>query len=107
MIGQRLPPLNALRAFEATARHLSVKNASNELCVTPGAVSQMVKTLELNLGVMLFKRANRGLTLTEAGQSYLPAVRNPFHQTPEPPARIAVSPAPDQPTLHPPPFSPT
>jgi LysR family glycine cleavage system transcriptional activator len=91
MIGQRLPPLNALRAFEATARHLSVKNASDELCVTPGAVSQMVKTLELNLGVMLFKRVNRGLMLTEAGQSYLPAVRNAFRQIAEATGRIAVS----------------
>ena len=45
MIGERLPPLNALRAFEATARHLSVKEAAGELCVTPGAVSQLVKAL--------------------------------------------------------------
>src|SRR5882724_11874570 len=89
MIGQRLPPLNALRAFEATARHLSVKNASDELCVTPGAVSQMVKSLELNLGVMLFKRLNRGLVLTEAGQTYLPAVRNAFRQIAEATGRIA------------------
>ena len=83
MVGQRLPPLNALRAFEATARHLSVKNASDELCVTPGAVSQMVKALELNLGVALFKRLNRGLALTEAGQTYLPSVRNAFRQIAE------------------------
>ena len=89
MIGQRLPPLNALRAFEATARHLSVKNASNELCVTPGAVSQLVKSLELSLGVTLFKRLNRGLVLTEAGQSYLPAVRNAFRQIAEATGRVA------------------
>lgn len=92
MIGQRLPPLNALRAFEATARHLSVKNASDELCVTPGAVSQMVKALELNLGVTLFKRLNRGLALTDAGQTYLPAVRNAFRQIAEATARIASPP---------------
>ena len=42
MVGHKLPPLNALRAFEAAARHLSVKNAADELCVTPGAVSQML-----------------------------------------------------------------
>ena len=59
----RLPPLNALRAFEATARHLSVKNAADELCVTPGAVSQMLKVLELHLGVALFRRVNRGIFL--------------------------------------------
>ena len=43
----KLPPLNAVRAFEATARHLSVKNAADELCVTPGAVSQLLKALEI------------------------------------------------------------
>lgn len=80
MPNPRLPPLNPLRAFEATARHLSVKNAAAELCVTPGAVSQMLKTLELHLGVALFKRANRGIFLTSAGQDYLPAIRNAFRQ---------------------------
>jgi LysR family glycine cleavage system transcriptional activator len=87
----KLPPLNALRAFEATARHLSVKNAAAELCVTPGAVSQLLKTLEQRLGVMLFKRANRGVTLTEAGQSYLPAVRNAFRQIADATNRIATA----------------
>ena len=89
MMGERLPPLNALRAFEATARHLSVKLAASELCVTPGAVSQMVKALELRLGVVLFNRVNRGLTLTEAGQGYLPAVRNAFRQIAEATGRLA------------------
>ncbi|RZN13131.1 hypothetical protein CWO91_00670 [Bradyrhizobium genosp. SA-3] len=51
----RLPPLNSLRAFEASARHLSFKRASDELCVTPGAVSQQVKSLEASLGVQLFE----------------------------------------------------
>ena len=68
---------------EATARHLSVKQAARELCVTPGAVSQMVKALELRLGVILFNRVNRGLTLTDAGQNYLPAVRGAFRQIAE------------------------
>jgi LysR family transcriptional regulator, glycine cleavage system transcriptional activator len=86
-----MPPLSALRAFEATARHLSVKNAAEELCVTPGAVSQMLKALELHLGVKLFHRANRGIFLTDAGQSYLPPVRNAFRQIAEATRRITVS----------------
>ncbi|EKF20632.1 transcriptional regulator GcvA [Nitratireductor pacificus] len=91
MILGNLPPLNALRAFEATARHLSVKNAAAELCVTPGAVSQMLKTLELHLGTKLFHRVNRGILLTEAGQSYLPPVRNAFRQVAEATQRIATA----------------
>ncbi|ARU86662.1 transcriptional regulator GcvA [Pseudomonas sp. M30-35] len=89
MIGRKMPPLNALRAFEATARHLSVKNAAEELCVTPGAVSQLLKTLELNLGVKLFHRVNRGIFLTDIGQAYLPPVRNAFRQIIEASSRIA------------------
>jgi LysR family glycine cleavage system transcriptional activator len=91
MVSQRLPPLNALRAFEATARHLSVKNAADELCVTPSAVSQMLKTLEQHLGVKLFARVNRGVYLTDAGQDYLPPVRNAFRQIADASRRIAVS----------------
>lgn len=91
MVEHRLPPLNALRAFEATARHLSVKNAADELCVTPGAVSQMLKALEAHLGVVLFRRANRGIFLTDAGQGYLPPVRNAFRQIAEATRRVAVS----------------
>lgn len=90
MIG-KLPPLNALRAFEATARHLSVKNAAEELCVTPGAVSQLLKALELHLGVKLFQRVNRGIFLTDAGQGYLPPVRNAFRQIAEATRRTTVS----------------
>jgi LysR family glycine cleavage system transcriptional activator len=85
----RLPPLNALRAFEATARHLSVKNAAQELCVTPGAVSQMLKALEVHLGVTLFQRVNRGIFLTDAGQGYLPPIRNAFRQISDATRRIA------------------
>jgi LysR family glycine cleavage system transcriptional activator len=91
MAGHRMPPLNALRAFEATARHLSVKNAADELHVTPGAVSQMIKTLEQHLGVTLFQRVNRGIFLTDAGQAYLPPVRNAFRQIGEATERIAAS----------------
>ena len=86
----QLPPLNALRAFEATARHLSVKNAANELCVTAGAVSQLIKSLELHLGIPLFRRANRGIFLTDAGQAYLPPVRNAFRQISDATRRVAV-----------------
>ncbi len=86
----QLPPLNALRAFEATARHLSVKNAADELCVTAGAVSQLIKSLELHLGIALFRRANRGIFLTDAGQAYLPPVRNAFRQISDATRRIAM-----------------
>ncbi|MDN6886060.1 transcriptional regulator GcvA [Variovorax sp. CAN2819] len=86
----QLPPLNALRAYEAAARHLSVKNAADELCVTPGAVSQLVKTLELHLGVQLFRRVNRGIFLTEAGQAYLPPVRSAFRQISDATQKLAV-----------------
>src|SRR3984893_8844172 len=87
----RAPPLNALRAFEATARHLSVKNAADELCVTPGAVSQMLKLLEQHLGVVLFRRVNRGIFLTDAGQGYLPPIRNAFRQIAEATSRVAAA----------------
>src|SRR6185369_13545910 len=71
----RLPPLNALRAFEAAARHLSFKNAAHELHVTPGAVSHQVKILEEHLGVALFRRLTRALELTAEAQAMLPKVR--------------------------------
>jgi LysR family transcriptional regulator, glycine cleavage system transcriptional activator len=74
----RLPPLNGLRAFESSARHLSFKRAADELCVTPGAVSQQVKALEALLGVDLFRRLPRGLLLTAAGEDYLPPISQAF-----------------------------
>ena len=74
-MSRRLPPLNALRAFEAAARHGSFLGAGRELNVTPGAISQQVRTLEARLGMALFRRLHRGIVLTEAGTSYLPAVR--------------------------------
>jgi len=73
-----LPPLNALRAFEAAARHLSFSRASEELHVTPAAVSHQIKALEAHLGIRLFHRRNRTVHLTEAGQSYLNVVRDAF-----------------------------
>ena len=71
----RLPPLNALRAFEAAARHLSFTLAAQELHVTPGAVSHQVKLLEDHLGVPLFRRLTRALELTTDAQAMLPKVR--------------------------------
>jgi LysR family glycine cleavage system transcriptional activator len=70
----RLPPLNALRAFEAAARHLSFKNAARELHVTAGAVSHQVKLLEEHLGVALFRRLTRALVLTPEAHAMLPKV---------------------------------
>ncbi|MBP2227509.1 transcriptional regulator GcvA [Azospirillum agricola] len=74
-MSRRLPPLNALRAFEAAARHLSFTKAADELHVTQAAVSHQIKALEEWLGLPLFRRMNRALALTEAGQNYLPPVR--------------------------------
>jgi len=74
----RLPPLNSLRVFEAAARHLSFKEAANELSITQAAVSHQVKSLEDYLGVQLFKRAGRGVQLTEAARACLPKLREGF-----------------------------
>jgi len=75
-----LPPLNALRAFEAAARHLSFKLAAHELHVTPAAVGQQVKALEVRLGVRLFERLHKQLILTAAGQVYLPEISRGFRR---------------------------
>ena len=74
----RLPPLNALRAFEAAARHLSFRKAAEELHVTPAAVSHQMKILEDQLGVQLFRRLTRAIELTEVGRSFLPKLREGF-----------------------------
>jgi LysR family glycine cleavage system transcriptional activator len=71
----RLPPLNALRAFEVAARHLSFKNAAAELSVTPTAISHQIKQLEKFLELVLFRRLTRSLELTLAGEALLPKVR--------------------------------
>src|SRR5689334_8717975 len=73
-----LPPLNALRSFDAAARHQSFTRAAEELCVTQGAVSHQVKALEIQLGLQLFKRARNGLLITDAGRDYLAVVRDVF-----------------------------
>jgi LysR family glycine cleavage system transcriptional activator len=72
----RLPPLNALKAFEAAARHESFTRAAEELCVTQGAVSHQVKALESELAVKLFNRERQRLIITEAGRDYLTVVRD-------------------------------
>ena len=71
----RLPPLNALRAFEAAARHLSFKDAGAELSVTPTAISHQIRGLEEYLGFDLFHRLTRALELTREGRAMLPKVR--------------------------------
>lgn len=80
---RRLPPLNALRAFEAAARHLNFSRAADELSVTPGAVSQQIQNLEDYVGAALFKRTPRGLLLTDSAQMALPALREAFDRLAE------------------------
>src|ERR1700676_5138159 len=75
-----LPPLNALRSFDAAARHQSFTRAAEELCVTQGAVSHSVKALEIELGLHLFKRGRNGLIITDAGRDYLAVVRDVFER---------------------------
>ena len=74
----RLPPLTALRAFEAAARHLSFANAAAELNVTPAALSFQIKSLEEHLGQPLFRRLNRAVELTEAGRALKPGASEGF-----------------------------
>jgi LysR family transcriptional regulator, glycine cleavage system transcriptional activator len=73
---RRLPQLNALKAFEAAARHVSFTRAAEELCVTQGAVSHQVKALEAELGIKLFNRERQRLIITDAGRDYLAVVRD-------------------------------
>lgn len=74
-MGYRLPPLSSMRLFEAAGRLLSFKSAAEDLNITPSAISHGVQALEEWLGVELFIRGNRSLTLTEAGEAYLPRVQ--------------------------------
>ena len=77
-MNKRLPPLNPLRAFEATARHGSLTLAAGELNVTHGAISHQIRALELTLKVKLFQRMGRRLKLTPNGAELLPAVSSAF-----------------------------
>lgn len=87
---RRLPPLLALRAFEAAARHLSFSKAADELCVTQGAVSRHVQTLEDWLGMPLFRRLTRRVELTEEGRALLPVLSESFDRIAETAARLTV-----------------
>ena len=75
---RKLPPLSALRAFEAAARHLSMRRAADELLVTPTAVSHQIRRLEAALGVTLFERQVRALRLSDAGQRLYPVLNTGF-----------------------------
>ena len=77
-MAKRLPPLNPLRAFEATARYSSLTKAAGELNVTHGAVSHQIKALEQSLGVKLFERTGQRVKLTPHGAEFLPAVSAAF-----------------------------
>jgi LysR family transcriptional regulator, glycine cleavage system transcriptional activator len=77
-MSRRIPPLNALKAFEAAARLLSFTKAAEELFVTQAAISHQIKTLEEFLGLKLFRRRNRSLLLTEEGQGYYQDIRAIF-----------------------------
>ena len=89
-MAERLPPLNALRCFDVAAKHLSFTKAAAELNVTHSAVSHQIKALEAWLGAPLFRRVNRGLVLTNAGQAYLKPVRDSFERLAEATRRLRV-----------------
>lgn len=88
---RRTPPLNALRAFEAAARHLSFTKAAEELNVTPGAISQQVKALEDFVGAPVFRRHKRTLLLTDEAQASLPLLRDAFDMLSEAAAGLAAN----------------
>lgn len=77
-MSDRLPPLTALRAFEAAARHMSFAKAADELNVTPAALSFQIKSLEDHLGEAVFRRLNRAVELTEAGRTLAPGTSDGF-----------------------------
>ncbi len=88
-MSRRIAPLNALRAFEAAARHLSFTRAAEELHVTPAAISHQIKGLEEYFGAPLFRRLTRALLLTDDGQRVLPLLRDGFDLLAEASARLA------------------
>src|SRR5689334_5316928 len=77
---RKLPPLNAMRAFEASARNASFTRAAAELCVSQGAISRHVALLEAWLGVKLFSRERHGVDLTAQGQAYFATIRTALDQ---------------------------
>jgi LysR family glycine cleavage system transcriptional activator len=87
----RLPPLRALRTFEAAARHHSFRRAAEELNVTHSAVSHQIKALEQDLGLTLFRRGARSVALTSEGELFYPIVRDAFDRLVEGTARVRAS----------------
>ena len=79
----KMPPLNALRAFEAAARHVSLTKAAQELNVSPGAISHQIRALEALLGIPLFERRVRAIALTPAAKMLYPGLQNGFLQIQE------------------------
>ncbi|HMC47236.1 MAG TPA: LysR family transcriptional regulator, partial [Caballeronia sp.] len=80
---RRLPPLNALQIFETVARHRSFTRAADHLCLTQGAVSRQILTLEEYYGFPLFTRHSKGLALTNEGEQLLPTVKESFSRIEE------------------------
>lgn len=104
---RRLPPLRAVQAFEATARHGSVKAAANELGVTASAISHQVRGLEQALGVRLLHRAGRGVAVSDAGYSYLQRLGRVFDRIEDASRHVSSGGASDVLTVHcPPSFAP-
>ena len=77
-MSRRLPPLSALRAFEAAARHGSFKHAAAELAVTPTAISHQIRAIEDYVGIAFFERRTRRVVLTDAGARLFPVLRDGF-----------------------------
>jgi len=77
-MNDHMPPLSALRAFEAAARHMSFSKAADELFVTPAAISHQIHTLEQDLGIRLFHRLNRSVELTASARVLLPGLSEAF-----------------------------
>ena len=75
-------PLNALRVYDAAARHLSFTRAADELAVTPAAVGQQIRALEDHLGTVLFRRTSKGLELTQEGAALFFVIRRKYHGFP-------------------------
>lgn len=94
-----IPPLNALRAFEAAARHMSFLKASEELSVTPTAVSHQIKHLEAHLGATLFRREPRPLTLTADGAAWAAELRDVFSRLADANRRLRSQRAPERPVV--------
>ncbi|MBN8431292.1 transcriptional regulator GcvA [Microbulbifer salipaludis] len=82
-MAKKIPPLNALRSFEAAARHCSFRDAADELCVSHSAISHQVKLLERYLDLELFVRKARSVSLTKSGRQYYPVLREAFEKISE------------------------